>query len=1309
MIRRVSQLFAGNSTLIQGFNTFLPAGYRIECNADGNPDGIRVLTPQGTFINTFGQELESASGRRPGDPPDPAAPYEDQNRGAGGQMDGAYFGSPSLRPEEAQPRHRHLSPFEGSAQRENHHSGVNAALLAHQQEQRGVAQLQNAASASDQGAMPMQQSVSPSLQATAALPNGLLGGQRGPVEFNHAISYVNKIKVSPPGMSSAKQILKAVQNRFTGQPEIYKNFLEILQTYQRESRPIQDVYSQVTTLFAEAPDLLRDFKQFLPDTTGQTKTEGARPTADELQTSNVRGGLGDQLPRHTPKPEQQRLPPVGNFQPTPTANRDGKRKRGGDRGGPVAPPNFDGPPRGNYAPGKRAKQSQAQQQPPPKQQQQQQTQADAAAVEPTLIPALPHPMDPATTTSATAEELTFFDKVKKHLGNKSTMSDWLKLCNLYSQDLIDLNTLVSRAYEFIGDNVDLYNWFKAFTNYSPENRTIENRARPDSGRVSLNNCRGYGPSYRLLPKRDRQSICSGRDELCNAVLNDAWASHPTWASEDSGFIAHRKNVHEEGLHRIEEERHDYDHHILVCERGIQILEPIAQQIANTPQEALHQMRLDPDFAVTNHFVFKTSLSKIYGREHAASIINSLPERPAPIVPVMLLRMRQKLEEWKMVQREWEKVWRDQTQKMFWRSLDHQNVQLKNQDKRQFQSKTLQNEIAVKFAEQQKAREKSAGVVPYQMKFVFTDKDVLFDVSYLLLTYTEHMFNSESPKLQAFIKDFVPLFFDIDSEAFSRRMQEVNESSKPNDEMEEDTPASETSNQSRARKSNGKKGDLLRDVLDKSRKPTRGDRESSVASGSRASTPDVATTAEEDAAEAKEAAEEEVKHKTWFNHPVEGNLHQKRNVRPNEAFKRNIFNLYGNLNIYCFFRVFVLLYERLLALKQSEKEVAETVRKEKMHKPAEDFGIIDRKPQDFWRDVGPSTNYYQQILDMLEEVAKNNDQISMGQVEEVLRRYYLSRGYLLYTYEKMMSALTRFVIAVYSNDAKDRSNDIMTLFFKDRKKEMTTHQDEVTFRKQVEKYVKEGDIYRIAYVSTHLSKRTLVASTMTDLNPQNHNSSTATVRLMRREENTFDLHGPDYAHVHGTVTPEDRWRLYVTLYSSLEPTEGIARAELRRTFTKRTLRLAQKHLEQIVEKLKERKPEGAEDIPNRSLLEWRELLLFSREELQLRVSPTTYAIIWGDDSGEEEWTSKPFLSSLAKESSSSDAAGQIDQEGGTKEGEQHHEDDAEAAFLEKFVMNNSWMAGRKREEVDEMNREFREWVGDGNSNGGKKEEDVVMVE
>lgn len=66
--------------------------------------------------------------------------------------------------------------------------------------------------------------------------------------------------------------------------------------------------------------------------------------------------------------------------------------------------------------------------------------------------------------------------------------------------------------------------------------------------------------------------------MCRQILNDDWASHPTWASEDSGFIAHRKNQFEEALSRVEEERHDYDFNIEANSKVIQVLEPIAQSI-----------------------------------------------------------------------------------------------------------------------------------------------------------------------------------------------------------------------------------------------------------------------------------------------------------------------------------------------------------------------------------------------------------------------------------------------------------------------------------------------------------------------------------------------------------------------------------------------------------------------------------------------------------------------------------------------------------------------------------------------------------
>lgn len=98
--------------------------------------------------------------------------------------------------------------YEYENQQAQQASAASAAAL-HQQEQRGVAQLQNAAAvtaAAGRGSL-LQSSTGTAtgpgpMNNLAGIGSNVLQGtqadlnKRGPVEFNHAISYVNKIKVS---------------------------------------------------------------------------------------------------------------------------------------------------------------------------------------------------------------------------------------------------------------------------------------------------------------------------------------------------------------------------------------------------------------------------------------------------------------------------------------------------------------------------------------------------------------------------------------------------------------------------------------------------------------------------------------------------------------------------------------------------------------------------------------------------------------------------------------------------------------------------------------------------------------------------------------------------------------------------------------------------------------------------------------------------------------------------------------------------------------------------------------------------------
>lgn len=434
-------------------------------------------------------------------------------------------------------------------------------------------------------------------------------------------------------------LLTATQNRFQDKPEIYKQFLEILQTYQREQKPIQDVYSQVTSLFHTAPDLLEDFKQFLPESAAQTRSAGQR-AEDSLPMAVT---TPTPQPGH-PARDGPKMPPVGNFAPPASASKEGKKRRV-DKALPANAPNpleqvqsalrgtLPTAPSGN----KRAKLSHKP------------NTAETAFLEPTLTPIMPEPLTATPMAVAIQEDLAFFEKVKKHIGNRTAMVEFLKLLNLWNQDLITKDVLLYKANQFMGGNPELLSSLKTMIRSDTVDEVIENKPEPPTGRVSLSNCRGFGPSYRLLPKRERLKPCSGRDELCQSVLNDEWASHPTWASEDSGFVAHRKNAYEEGLHRIEEERHDYDFFIEANQKCIQLLEPIAQQMLSLPQAERPNFKMPAGLGGQSTSIYKRVLKKIYGAEKGCEVANDMFKNPFTVVPVVMARLKQKDEEWRFTQ------------------------------------------------------------------------------------------------------------------------------------------------------------------------------------------------------------------------------------------------------------------------------------------------------------------------------------------------------------------------------------------------------------------------------------------------------------------------------------------------------------------------------------------------------------------------------------------------------------------------------------------------------------------------------------
>ena len=119
--------------------------------------------------------------------------------------------------------------------------------------------------------------------------------------------------------------------------------------------------------------------------------------------------------------------------------------------------------------------------------------------------------------TVSAEEAEFFDRVKKYIGNKATYRAFLKLLNLFSQQILDQNLLVARVESFIGGNRELFDWFKTLVGYDTKEDFLDNEPRSKE-KLDLAHCLSYGPSYRRVPKEVKIDIAVPTKQLLDGRI-----------------------------------------------------------------------------------------------------------------------------------------------------------------------------------------------------------------------------------------------------------------------------------------------------------------------------------------------------------------------------------------------------------------------------------------------------------------------------------------------------------------------------------------------------------------------------------------------------------------------------------------------------------------------------------------------------------------------------------------------------------------------------------------------------------------------
>lgn len=286
----------------------------------------------------------------------------------------------------------------------------------------------------------------------------------------------------------------------------------------------------MTKLFKSAPDLLDEFKQFLPDHS-QEGREAAKEAEKKAAAQTSRVSQARSKPAGPPSVVSDDAGPAGGT----------KRKRapGQDRAGPAAiqpvaqptvPPAKAVKARSRAAPGGPKD--------PPTAVQQSSSRFEVIPGQSAAGPGYPQPILsylppgytlpgtgagatgqlPAPLAQETPEEKMFFDRIADFIDDKFTYYEFLKLLNLYTQEIIDLPTLVSRAWLFIGSAPDLWMDFREVVGWKDganvNGRVIENGEwivenvpaidKRDKW-TDLTRCEASGPSYRRLPKHVRST------------------------------------------------------------------------------------------------------------------------------------------------------------------------------------------------------------------------------------------------------------------------------------------------------------------------------------------------------------------------------------------------------------------------------------------------------------------------------------------------------------------------------------------------------------------------------------------------------------------------------------------------------------------------------------------------------------------------------------------------------------------------------------------------------------------------------------
>jgi paired amphipathic helix protein Sin3a len=323
-------------------------------------------------------------------------------------------------------------------------------------------------------------------------------------------------------------------------------------------------------------------------------------------------------------------------------------------------------------------------------------------------------MIPEPPVQPTTAEAAFFERAKLHLHRKELMPDkppnsrrhnpyteFLKCLHLYGAGILNKEELVLLLRGLFmqghapksGSNAgggasnpavanDAQELLREFEEiligrgpYADQENALKDKSKYGAvprREYDYSHCESPTPSYRTIPSDYPQSLFfshSGQTEADAAVLNSSLFCVVSQRSSKQRYmlspekydgVRARRNVHEEAMFKVEDERFEVDMAIDRNVTAMRQIEPMAEEV--TRLRDIEEKEGQPIGRMTYrlrsralHSSHINAIARLYG-DKGDEVVQHLMRNPVAVLPIVYRRLRQKDAEWRRLKSEMSPEW-----------------------------------------------------------------------------------------------------------------------------------------------------------------------------------------------------------------------------------------------------------------------------------------------------------------------------------------------------------------------------------------------------------------------------------------------------------------------------------------------------------------------------------------------------------------------------------------------------------------------------------------------------------------------------